>query len=160
MSIWASAAAAQDLPHAQGQASLRPQDAVSPKPVEEPAPRDARATLLAWADAWSRQDPDQYLSFYARSFQPPKATSRTAWEAARRERISKPRFIEVEVANIVIVVYRDHTAATFLQTYQSDTFRDRVAKRVELIWEQGNGRFEWKIRDERVVEAEPVTEKN
>lgn len=90
--------------------------------------------------------------FYARSFQPADSTSRSAWEAARRARITKPRFIEIEIADIMIMVHRDHTEATFLQSYRSDAFRDQVAKQIELIWEQEK----WKIRSERLVEAEAI----
>ncbi len=115
-------------------------------------PRDARATLLAWADAWAAQAPDRYLAFYARTFQPANAASRSQWEAARRDRITKPRFIEVELAEIMIMVHRDYTEATFLQSYRSDTYRDRVTKQVELIWEQE----QWKIRSERTVDKEAL----
>ena len=47
--------------------------------------------LEAWTRAWSSNDADGYLGFYAPDFQTPNGEPREEWEAARRERLAKPR---------------------------------------------------------------------
>src|SRR5690349_14726580 len=51
--------------------------------------------VSAWADAGSNQKVESYHAFYAPEFKTPKGEARSEWEAARRERISKHRKIEV-----------------------------------------------------------------
>ena len=107
-----------------------------------------RDLITRWAASWSDQRVDDYLSFYARDFRPPGGVSRDAWESRRRERISSPGSIEIELQRLEIVTVADRAAvATFGQSYRSDSYRDEVSKLLDLVREDG----EWKILEETVL---------
>ncbi|NOT15996.1 MAG: tetratricopeptide repeat protein [Methylotenera sp.] len=75
----------------------------------------------SWAQAWASKNLDQYFAAYADSFKPAKGQTRQAWEAQRRERISRPSQISVELANVVVTSEDDSTAkVTFKQNYRAD----------------------------------------
>lgn len=104
-----------------------------------------RDALAAWSSAWSAQDVNGYLAAYSREFKP-QGTSRAAWEAQRRERLTAPSFIKVSISRLEITRVRDNLVeANFFQSYRSDRFSDSVQKTFELIWEDGS----WKILSER-----------
>ncbi|PKO54034.1 MAG: hypothetical protein CVU27_00055 [Betaproteobacteria bacterium HGW-Betaproteobacteria-20] len=74
-----------------------------------------------WAKAWSSKNLDQYFASYSESFQPSKGESRKAWEQQRRERITKPSKISVNVSNINITpVDSNNAKVRFKQSYQAD----------------------------------------
>jgi len=103
------------------------------------------AMVKAWASAWSDQRADDYVDFYSQSFAPEGGGSRRAWAAQRRDRIRRPRFIQVAVDSIGVRQSGDQRAqARFNQSYRSDRFADRVSKTFDLVWEAGG----WKIHRE------------
>ncbi len=113
--------------------ALPPEAAPAPPAAAPASEAEVRATVVAWARAWADQRPDAYLAFYAPSFRPPSGLSRERWEARRRERITRPRSIEIEVSDLEIGLAGPGRArATFTQRYRSDTFRDVVSKTLEL----------------------------
>lgn len=97
-----------------------------------PTPEEALDTVRAWADAWSNQDPERYFSFYADRFSPGDGTSRAAWAAARRQRLTAPRFIRIDLEDPRFEGDSDRGVVTFRQSYRSDTFSDLVDKRLSL----------------------------
>ncbi len=105
------------------------------------------AMVQAWAEAWTGADVDAYLGFYSRDFRPPRGLDRDAWAIQRRQRLTGPRFIELslvfEEARSVGV---GRGWAKFRQAYRSDTYRDAVSKRLELVWEDED----WRIAQEIV----------
>lgn len=135
-----------------------PTPASASAPVEESAPevvfgellpeaRDATAAVEAWARAWSEQRVDDYLYFYSNEFTPSDSSSREAWEALRRERITKPERIDVRVALADLRPLEDgRMEVVFLQSYESDRMTDVVLKTLELVREDSG----WKIAAERV----------
>ncbi|MGB1800577.1 MAG: L,D-transpeptidase Cds6 family protein [Gammaproteobacteria bacterium] len=99
-----------------------------------------------WAKAWSAQDVDAYLASYGRQFVPPKGLSRSAWEKERHVRLNKPRFIKVTLTNIKINLHgKDYAEVRFTQSYQSNTYGDKVKKEV-LMPKVDN---DWLITQER-----------
>jgi len=99
-------------------------------------------TTLDWAAAWSNKDPDAYLSFYHNRFKPDKRMARSTWERQRRNRIAKPRFIEVEIiAPEITPIGADKAKIVFLQKYRSNTYRDEGLKLLQMEKTGGN----WKI---------------
>jgi tetratricopeptide (TPR) repeat protein len=120
---------------------------VDTTPSEEMA---LRKTIDQWARAWSAQDVDQYFSYYDPGFKPPGGAARDRWEFDRRERISAPRFIEIELSDVQVDVGEGgegtEASVSFIQHYRSDRFRDSVRKTVAMSW---NG-SDWKIIRERV----------
>ena len=99
-----------------------------------------------WAKAWSAQDVDTYLASYAREFVPPKRMSRTAWEKERRKRLLKPGFIKITLSDMKINLHgKDYAEVRFTQSYQSDTYGDKVKKEILMRKVENN----WLITQER-----------
>src|SRR5262245_11200656 len=104
-------------------AAKAPPQQADQSPTEK-AGGDAEATaavvkmLDGWTRAWSDNDADAYLSFYAPDFVTPNGEARKDWEAARRQRLAKPRKIKV-TASSPSVKFADNTHAivTFRQSY-------------------------------------------
>jgi outer membrane protein assembly factor BamE len=98
-----------------------------------PAPQvEIRNALQAWSEAWSAQDVDQYFASYADDFRP-KGMSNAAWRKQRRERISKPRQIEVTLADVRIERQDEtHARAAFTQNYRADGRHDASQKTLQL----------------------------
>ncbi|MDH3746451.1 MAG: TIGR02266 family protein [Acidobacteriota bacterium] len=99
-----------------------------------------------WANAWSRQDVDSYLSSYSRSFVPASEGSLEQWRATRRSRLLAPTRIRIAVTGFeTISQSADKAVVRFTQAYRSETYSDTVNKTLELVREAGA----WKIRSER-----------
>lgn len=104
---------------------------------EEQAINDA---VNDWAKAWSAKDVDKYLASYTDSFKPTKGESRKTWEETRRERVSKPASINVELANQkVILDGADNAKVSFKQTYRAGgkpirTDKTLVMKKTNGVW--------------------------
>ena len=123
------------------------------KPVEpiSPSLTDVRSTLKvqikAWAQAWSRQDFDAYISFYATTYRADFKTH-AAWVNHRRQRVMQPEFITVGLSDIEIRL-QDNALATvqFTQRFDSPDYSDQVIKklRFQIIATQ------WKIIEESVL---------
>jgi len=91
------------------------------------------AAVSNWAKAWSDQDLAGYLSYYADSFQPSNGATRSAWANYRAEKLQSPSFINVAVLGLDITETEAGAQATFEQSYQSNSFEDRVLKTLDLI---------------------------
>jgi len=90
--------------------------------------------LQEWARAWSTNDANAYLGFYAPDFQTPNGEPRTAWEAARRQRLAKPKKIQVAVTSPQVKL-TDNTSAvvTFRQSYSSGNLRSVGTKSMKVV---------------------------
>ena len=121
----------------------------SPKPAV-PGKAETDAVLAAvngWAKAWSAKDADAYLAHYAPGFQVPGGEPRAAWEAMRRDRITKPKSIEVTVGSPKVSFDANGQAVvSFRQGYKSDTLNSSGAK--TLVLTKNNDR--WLIFQERM----------
>jgi len=108
-------------------------------------PDSITQVVQGWAAAWSAKEVDKYLGFYATEFAPEDGTSRQAWEAQRRSRISKPREIKVAVSDLKVEpVGNDRVQVTFVQDYASEVLSNRSTKVLELTQVAG----QWRIRRE------------
>lgn len=123
----------------------------APVPVPTPdRPEDELVEIVnGWAAAWAAQEPERYLSYYASSFAPADGTTREAWAARRRERLSAPSSIEVTVEIEEARAGIEEAEVTFVQSYASDRFSDRVRKSLRFVREGGG----WKIARETVLET-------
>lgn len=120
------------------------------KPAAAKAPanpqEDVRKAVRGWAAAWSAQDSDKYLAFYAKEFKTPGGEDRAAWEAQRRERIAKPSSIKVEALDLQVEVADDsHATASFKQTYRASHMKTSTRKVLEMVYTGGK----WQIAEER-----------
>jgi tetratricopeptide (TPR) repeat protein len=127
-----------------------PNKANGAKPVAgKGSPEDeVTQTLRAWAKAWSTQDVNGYLAFYAEDFKTPGGEARAQWEATRRERITRPKFIEVGLSAMRVSIAPDgkRGTANFRQSYRSDTLKSSGAKTLTLSKTDDR----WLIVDEKV----------
>lgn len=123
-----------------------PEPAVSePEPTVVDVSADVESAVRSWAAAWSAKDVDAYLASYSRSFRPSNGASYSAWSRYRRERLTKPKIIEVVLSDIRINRVDGNTAtATFSQKYRSDNYRDEVTKVLTL----NNSGGQWQIVSE------------
>ncbi|SHI59347.1 Protein of unknown function [Malonomonas rubra DSM 5091] len=93
--------------------------------------------LNKWRGAWSAQDVEGYLSCYGQEFAPEKGT-REEWAEQRRNRLLKPKSIEVTVSNIKVLSEQGNRAEIrFRQRYKSDNYADEVVKVLTLGLERG-----------------------
>jgi tetratricopeptide (TPR) repeat protein len=120
--------------------------ALSPKRPDKKDSGQILKTVTAWAAAWSAQNTDQYLSFYAEDFKTPGGATRAAWEAARTEHISKPKHIHVDIRNMTTrFIDSDHATAKFLQSYRASHLKTSSYKTLLLV-KSGD---KWRIQEER-----------
>jgi tetratricopeptide (TPR) repeat protein len=133
-----------------------PVDAVAPidKPamVEQPttaadASKQVLNTLHDWAAAWSAKNTSKYLAYYAPDFKVPKGASRSSWEAERKDRIGKPKTIQVSISHpSVSFTDSDHATVEFRQSYSASHFRTASSK-VIAMKRSGS---KWLIQEELV----------
>lgn len=123
-----------------------------PKPAAkaEPAKPDNSESdavlkqVHGWAKAWSAQNVDGYLGYYANEFEPPKGMSRKAWAEERRARIAGKGRIHVEIATPEVDIHGNTAKVTFRQTYESDRLTARSRKTLVLVKNGGK----WQIKQE------------
>ncbi len=132
---------------ASGQAkSGAKKSAEKPAPAPEGGGGEVLQTVLAWAGAWSKQNVETYLAFYAQDFKTPKGEGRSEWEAARRQRISSPKKIEVAVESPKVTLKDQNNAVvSFRQTYRSDNLNIKSSKTLVMVRSEGR----WLIQQER-----------
>lgn len=116
---------------------------VPAKPTPAPASSNVEAAINNWAQAWSRRDVNAYLAAYASDFASSGMT-RAAWEAQRRDRITAPKTIDVQISDLTIDQQGDTVSATFRQAYRSDLLRSTVTKTLKLALQNG----QWRITSE------------
>ena len=107
--------------------------------------RSVSQMVAAWANAWTDQDVERYLSYYSSEFTPNGGLTRDQWAAQRRQRVAAPQFLKVSVTNLDAErLDQRHARAQFTQNYRSDRFGDLVDKTLDLVWEDER----WKIARE------------
>lgn len=107
---------------------------------------DIIKTVNAWAKAWSDKNVTAYFAFYASDFQTPRGVKRTTWERTRRDRIIKPKSIQVEITHPKVTLINPTRAkVSFRQIYHSDAFKHDSSKTLEMVKTDGK----WQIRQER-----------
>ena len=135
-----------------------PTPAATPGATESPAPaldvaksgqysaREIEQVVLDWAAAWSNKNVETYLAFYDADFKLPRGESRESWQAARAERLTQPKFIQVSISNLKASRIDDtHASVTFRQTYRSSHLKSAARKQLILVNRDGH----WLIQDER-----------
>lgn len=104
-------------------------------------------TVRAWAAAWSAKNPDNYLAFYSGDFKTPNGEARKEWERQRRERLTKPGPISVQLSEVVVKVSdKDAAQVSFRQKYSSSNLKS-VNLKTLLLHRSGD---KWLIVEERV----------
>ena len=122
--------------------------AAKPTPSATKADTDAvLAAVNGWAKAWSNKDANAYLAYYAPNFQVPGGEARANWEATRRDRIVRPKLIEVSVGSPKVSFDANGRAVVkFRQGYKSDALNTSGAKTLILVKDSDR----WQIVQERM----------
>lgn len=108
--------------------------------------KEVLKTLNDWAAAWSAKNVKKYLSYYASDFKTPNGETRAAWEAARQERISKPKSIHIGISqSSVDFTDANHATLKFHQAYQASHLKISGNK-IMLMVKSGD---RWLIQEER-----------
>lgn len=103
-------------------------------------------TMHAWARAWSAQDVDAYLDFYADDFTPADGRGLEHWRRLRRKRLTAPEKIQIEIDKpSVTLIDKHHAKVEFRQKYSSPRYSDRVTKQLSMSREDG----QWRITREQ-----------
>ena len=119
-----------------------------PAADNESAEKDLIAAVNAWAKAWSSKNVDKYLASYADSFQTPNGEARQQWAQTRRDRISKPARISVELSNIRVSMDNDSLAkVSFKQRYQAGGTSMRASKSLVMKKIKGHWLIEQELTD-------------
>ena len=106
---------------------------------------DVLKTINEWAAAWSSQNVERYLAFYAEDFKTPDNESRSAWEEQRHKRISSPKSIHVGISNPKVKFIGDsHASVSFKQIYHASHLKNSSAKTLVLV-KSGSS---WLIQEE------------
>lgn len=117
------------------------------RPASDPRLAQVLATVEGWAQAWSDQDVERYLSYYDSRFTPAKGLSRDAWKQQRQVRLTRPSRIRVEVRGPKVKLQgKDRATVRFRQRYRSNTLKSTATKTLRLI-KRGE---RWRILEERV----------
>ena len=94
-----------------------------------------------WAQAWSNQDADDYLTFYGEKFIPPAGKKRADWEDQRRTRLTTPKDILISLDDFQLIPQKNNRVQIkVVQKYQSDLMTDQFLKvfdlqKTEKSWE-------------------------
>ncbi len=135
-----------------------PVAAAAPAPVASaPAPAasaknagdtdNVLSAVRGWASAWSKQDADGYIAAYSTTFKPDDGKSRREWERERRERVTSPTYVKVDVAEPAVIINGDGTAEVkFRQNYDSNRLKSHSVRKTLSLVKTGSG---WQIVRER-----------
>jgi len=103
-------------------------------------------TVNAWATAWSAQNVEEYLSFYADNFKTNGGESFASWKATRRERLSNPKSIQVSIEKATVkLADSNHATVNFRQIYKASHLK-ATGKKMLLMVKSGE---KWLIQEER-----------
>jgi Flp pilus assembly protein TadD len=120
---------------------------VEPKPVDDNYDQAVVDAVNAWASAWAAQNVDRYLDSYAKDFKTPNGEPRKQWESTRRERVSRPSKIVVNLNNIAVKMEGERSAkVTFRQEYKATGLDANSNKTLNMVKEGSR----WLIKQERV----------
>lgn len=131
-------------------ASVKLAQATTDKLVDDVPPimaleSQVRAALLAWAEAWSRQDVKAYTGAYVKGYRPGNNLSHRSWLKQRAQRLKRPKWIKIKLDKMHLLVREDGRVGVQLQqSYRSNSYRDVGRKELLLRIQDG----QWKIEKE------------
>ena len=122
-------------------ASTAPGTAASPGPLptagQEASAKEVESAVMAWAEAWSKQDMNAYLGAYGKDFDPPGKQSRSDWETDRTDRITGKSRISVKVEKLVVSRDGNTATAKFRQDYRANSLSQQSRKTLTLTKSDG-----------------------
>ena len=118
---------------------------VEPKVSDE---QQVKIALDNWVKAWSNRNAVKYVSFYTSTYHP-VGKPRNEWVAGRRWNFKSKKFIKVNIDQLKLRKAGGTYIAKFRQSYQSDLYKDKVLKELNLTKQNGS----WKISQETTLKA-------
>ena len=107
---------------------------------------EVQEMINLWGAAWSEQNVPQYLSNYSDDFLITDSISRREWEAMRRDRLTRPRYIDIQIFyEEMELIAKDTIDVLFSQTYRSNLYRDSTKKVLRIKREEQA----WRIIEEK-----------
>lgn len=111
----------------------KPTEAKSPEKAGPDTAKNADDALTGavnnWAQAWASKNLEKYFASYGANFKPAKGESRKSWEEQRRERITRPSKISIELSNMKVTTMDSNNAKVqFRQLYRADNKPIRTSK--------------------------------
>ena len=95
--------------------------------------RDVSRAMFQWAEYWSRQDVEGYLSSYSDSFEPDGGMTLSQWRSQRRDRLTRPSRISVVLSDMhVDVLGEGHARVRASQSYEANHFSSVTHKEFYL----------------------------
>ncbi|MGE4500876.1 MAG: tetratricopeptide repeat protein [Hydrogenovibrio sp.] len=102
----------------------------------------------SWRQAWVEQEVSRYLDYYSPDYTSDNYNNHQAWAKSRDRSLTRPSYIRIQLDDVQVVPLTPQTIqVTFWQAYESNTFKDRVRKK--LVWQ--NQDDQWKIVQENVL---------
>lgn len=127
-------------------APVKAEPAKPETPKVSAAEKAVQETVESWADAWESKNIKKYLSYYASDFKTPDGESRSNWASTRKERINRPKHIEVKVSRIAVdLTDNTHATVKFHQDYRASNFKASGPKTLLMVKSGGS----WFIQEER-----------
>jgi outer membrane protein, adhesin transport system len=93
------------------------------KPAQSCSEEAITTRVNDWADAWRHKDYESYSKFYAANFTPQPPLTRDAWAAQRKQRLSNPGKINLEINNLKVTCDGEKANARFDQSYSITTYK-------------------------------------
>lgn len=122
----------------------------APLTVAPPTISDETAVnelLKDWRSAWSQRDVTAYLGAYSQDFKPADGSSRSAWAAARAQKLAAGAPITLDIHQLTLDrIDSDHFKASFQQDYAAGNYRETARQKTMLIAREGSA---WRIVEER-----------
>jgi tetratricopeptide (TPR) repeat protein len=117
-----------------------------PKPAsEKDESKRVQEAVMGWAAAWSSRNVASYLSFYADDFKTPSGETRAAWESARKDRLTSPKYIHVDIRILATKSFdSNHISVKFRQSYKSNQLQ-ATGNKTLLMVKSGD---KWLIQEE------------
>ena len=110
--------------------------------------KQIQEVIGSWSSAWSGRKIKDYFQHYHSEFVPPNSVGRKEWERVRGIRLSKPKYIQIEIVGVSVSKKSDDlVTAMFEQHYRSDTYKDTVVKVLTLKKQKDK----WRILREDVL---------
>jgi len=134
------------IPIEQIKAALGFQSVVTGDGLPDSLRQEVLAVVNHWAESWSKQDLGQYFALYSENYQPELGRSQEQWRDLRRQRLTTPQYIELQLDGIRFrQIDENRIQVKLQQSYRSDFYQDRILKSINLIKENGS----WRILMER-----------
>lgn len=110
--------------------------------------QNALNLVESWRQAWSEKNLKAYLDYYDAAYLPAGYPNTKSWRQSRERSLKRPKYIRIQLDEIEVLPLTSTTMQVrFMQSYESNTFKDTVRK--QLVWQKEAE--VWKIVQEKII---------